>query len=59
MAEDLYVVPTGNRKQLTVSCKSADNRPNERSLPVDLVRDVGFGQHCKPKSWFFDISSMC
>jgi hypothetical protein len=39
MTEDLYVVPTGNRKQLTVSCESADDRPNERSLPVDLVRD--------------------
>jgi hypothetical protein len=24
---------------LTASCESADNRSNERSLPIDLVRD--------------------
>jgi hypothetical protein len=32
-------VPTGKSNWLTVSCESADNRSNERSLPIDLVRD--------------------
>jgi hypothetical protein len=32
-------VPNGNSNWLTVSCESADNRSNERSLPIDLVRD--------------------
>ena len=33
------VVPTQNSNWLTVFCESADNRSNERSLPIDLVRD--------------------
>jgi hypothetical protein len=32
-------VPTGNSNRLTVSSESADNRSNERSLPIDPVRD--------------------
>jgi hypothetical protein len=33
------LVPNGNSNWLMVSCESADNRSNERSLPIDLVRD--------------------
>ena len=33
------LVPNGNRNWLTVSCESVDNRSNERSLPIDLMRD--------------------
>jgi hypothetical protein len=35
----LKVVHTGNSNWLTVCCESADNRSDERSLPIDLVRD--------------------
>jgi hypothetical protein len=33
------VIPTKNSNWLTVFCESADSRSNERSLPIDLVRD--------------------
>ena len=33
-------VPTGNSRRLMVSCDSADNRSDKRSLRIDPVRDA-------------------